>query len=217
MLTKKKQTKTYTLKIDEPLNLSFVFTSKRDNCPIYFEISNDNDEILVKDKHNMKKGKEIFNLPAKEGTYYLDLSSFTGCYNKEFELSFIKTKGNFEEEPNDKIPTATSMLEKKFYTGYLQNRPSNNDSDYYKIDVKEKGKLKLAFKHDIYSTSSYFYIRLFNYDNDKLVEYKSKLNKRGIEKNIDVEKGEYFVSISTFATASNIRNVEYNIAYLLTK
>jgi len=139
------------------------------------------------------------------------------------ELYEIVMKGfAFNEmiELNNKISTATPIEELKYYTGYLQEKYYGTDGydvDYYKLNIAEKGIVKLMFKHDNFENKEHFYVELFNSDNVNLFKEKSLLNKRGITKYIGLDKGKYFIKISTYSASTKVNNKEYSLGYTLTK
>ena len=51
------------------------------------------------------------------------------------------------------------MIKDKSITGYLQQQQSyEKDVDYYKINIAEKGTLKLDFKHENFDEKEWFIV-----------------------------------------------------------
>lgn len=210
----------YTLKAEKPVNFEFKFTSPKERCTVSFNIVNESDKLLLKDHHDMRKANDTFNLSVKEGIYNIELSTHSGCLNKPFELGLTKISGNFEQEINDNVSIATPLTASTNYFGYLQKRTSGTkgkDIDFFKITLEDKSKIKLIFKHKKIDSREYFYVELFNSNNKKLLNKTSELNKKGISENIILNKGEYFVKISTYSASTQVRGKEYILQYQMTK
>lgn len=172
----------------------------------------------MRDNYNMKNSSETFNLPVKNGEYYFKMFTHAGCKNKPFEFEYSKVSGAFEEETNNKISTANLLKENQTLTGYLQQQQSyGKDVDYYKINIVQKGSFKFDFKHKNFDEKEWFIVELLNANNKRLFKEKSLLNKKGISKSINLDKGEYLIKISTFQASQKVRGKEYNLSYSLNK
>lgn len=166
----------------------------------------------------MKKSSEIFNLPVKSGEYYFQMNTHAGCNNKPFEFEYLKVSGNVEEEINNKTSTAKLLTENIETTGYLQEKQSyEKDVDYYRISLLEKGILQLNLKHENFDNKEYFFLELFNDENEQLLKANSFLNKKGISQYIGLDKGEYFAKVSTYSASTKVRGKEYQISYIFNK
>ena len=220
VFTKDYQKINYTLTADKPVKFELKFKSPKDSCRVTFTVHNEDDVLLIKDSHDMKKANELFNLPVKSGEYSFEMFTHIGCTNKAFEFEHTKVSGEFEKEPNDTTSKATLISEAKACYGYLQKRTNGTkgkDFDYYKINVSEKGTLKLDFKHENFDNNEYFYLELLNDENKKLLNTSSMLNTKGISKSIGLDKGEYFVKVSTYPASTKVRGKEYRLSYTFTK
>jgi hypothetical protein len=218
VFTKNNQKIKYILKTDKAVNFQFKFSSPRDKCKVTFTVHNEDDKILIRDSHNMKKSEETFNLPVQSGEYYFKMFTHAGCKNKPFEFEYIKTIGNFEKEINNKTSSATIIAENTPIVGYLQQQQGyGKDVDYYKLNIATKGILNIMLSHENFDEKEWFYVELFNNNNKKLFKEKSLLNKKGITKSIELNKGQYFVKISTYQASQKVRGKEYILQYQITK
>jgi len=218
VFTQNKQKINYTLATDKPVKLELKFKSPRDKCKVTFTVHNEDDKLLIRENHNMKKSSEIFNLPVKSGEYYFTMFTHAGCKHKPFEFEYSKVIGSFEREINNKTRNANLLTELKYTTGFLQQQQSyGKDVDYYKINIAERGTMKLVFEHENFDEKEWFIVELFDGNNKKLLKEKSLLNKKGITKSIKLDKGEYFVKISTYQASRKVRGKEYKLAYVISK
>jgi hypothetical protein len=215
VFTKAGQKIKYTLKTEKPVNFEFTFKSQKDSCGVEFWVYDEAKKLLMNDKYSMEKLKEVFNLPVKAGEYYMELGTFSNCLNKPFELGLSKVSGFFEQEPNDTSVTATVMQPLKYHYGYIQNfNGHGDDSDFYTITIDNKSFLKLVFKHKNFNEDWYWYVVLLDSNNNQLFKMESNLNTDGFEKEVQLDKGSYYVKVYTYMGAKNVKNKEYSLAYV---
>ncbi len=224
MMTKEKKVINYTLSTDKPVDYEMTFSSPRDEkCEIRIDVHNENDANVMNAVHSMKKGKQVFNLPVKSGSYYLKLhvpNHIQSCNNKPFDFKLTKVSGHFEQEDNNNISNATDLIELKYFYGYLQTyyaySDAKNDVDYYKIVLPSNGILDFEFSHKQTGSKSAFKIELLDAGNNVLTKYESSLQKKKSEKYFGLKKGTYYIKVSSNGN-KDVRHLEYKIAYAVSK
>jgi len=219
VLTYKKQKATYTLVAEKPVNFEITLKSPRENCELFASVYDENNQRLLRASHKMKKAKDVFNLPVKTGTYYLEIGgNGQQCYNKSFEVNITKISGNFEKEQNNITSQATLLKESEYTSGYLQNSPEKGmDADFYKIELAESGILKLVLKYENLGETHKFKMWLLDKDSNKITLIESPLNKDGATQHIGLYSGDYFVKIDRHSSHNKVVGVEYKLAYVLNK
>lgn len=169
--------------------------------------------------YSFKENSKTLNVPLKAGNYVIELDG-GAYYNKPFDFKLTKISGNFELEYNDKVENATPLIEKKFFTGYLQSK-SRIDTDVYKISLKNNGILDLVFKATEKckrDDKGYEAITLVKYSKEKPNDPISLIRQFSVNKDfrktIGLYKGDYYLQIRS--NYHCIYNKEYNLAYLET-
>jgi hypothetical protein len=72
-----------------------------------------------------------FNIGAKTGVYYFEVTGFNGAFSdKSYRLQIDVNPDT--DEPNDSCPQAVTLLPGKAHSSYLSH---SADVDYYKVDV----------------------------------------------------------------------------------
>lgn len=220
VFTEEKKEIKYTLTTEKPINYEMTFTSPRDEkCAFGIKVYNEDDDVVMNAVHSMKKSQQIFNLPVKAGTYYLKLfvaDHIHSCNDKPFDFKLTKYTGNYEQEDNNALSTATPLIELKYYYGYLQTYnqygDSRTDIDYYKIVLPSKSILDFEFLHNkIIDVRGGFKIELLDSQNNLIHRYEASLKKKKTESFFGLDKGIYFIKVSP--DGGYTRHLEYKIAY----
>lgn len=217
VLTKGNSEIEYTITAEKAINLQFTLQSPRSTCKIETTVFDENNKKLMVALHDMKRAKDVFNLPVKAGTYYLELSGNHRCYEKPFTMRLTKVNGNFEQESNNITSTATKMSDSYYYSGYLQHMGQYEDVDFYRIDTNETGELKLLFKHENTGESNFFNFDLLDVNTKDILSMKSELITDETTQNIGLKKGTYFIKVFTDFGTSNVKGLEYKVAYIFKK
>ena len=167
-----------TFKAEKASHFQFVFKSPEYRCTTTIVVRNQDNVVLMKSAHNMQKPQEVFNLSVESGIYDTEMFTHAGCLNKSFELEVKQTSGSYEQEVNNKVSTATPLSENVETIGYLQElEVSKRDIDFDEVNMRQKGVLELKFKHEKFDNSEFFYIELFDEEDQQLFKTKSPLNK----------------------------------------
>jgi len=222
VFTTQKQEIKYTLSTDKPLNFKFTLKSaKKENCEIEFTLLDNKNKTLLFDKYSRKESQKIYNVPVNSGKYLLKMKNYSHnafCVDKPFDLSLSKITGNYEIEPNNSNINPTSLIESKYFTGYLQSQyGQNKDTDFYKIDIPKDGKMTLAFKNEKLDKKYIWNVEVLDTSNKKVFYKQTALNQDGFNELVQVKKGTHFIKIYSESDPYSIKyisNKEYNIAYL---
>ncbi len=134
-----------------------------------------------------------------KGTYYLMVkkySSYKGNYS--ISTKFTSANESFEETGNginNNILAASSVEFGKDYKGQIAY---NDNSDFYSFELAKSGCVTLDFDSPI----GYVYIRLYDSENDRLInEYYSLNNttdKIILKKDIHLTAGKYIMSVEKY-------------------
>ena len=165
---------------------------------------------------------EIVTLPyigaVKNRTYYIVVSpNYSGVVGKNYRINTSFTKSAyFEKENNDIYSTATTIKQKKTYSGIINN---SSDYDYYKIKANKNGVANVKFKHKYKNEYGYWKVRIVAYHKGAYKELSStyvylrdsntvKLPKFTVKKN-----RLYYICVDSYSSVVGINygiNAEIN-------
>ena len=209
-------TGTYTLPLhtDKPLNVQVTIKTQNSFCATRFEFLTSDNELLLKDEFMMNKEKVTYDVPLKSGDYLLVYTGRSGCTNKHFDISLVKSEGDFEQELNDTPSLATSMQENHFYTGALQKY---KDEDYYKIIIEKKSNVEFVFGHKVFQGFGSFGIDVLDGNSKKITSFTSTTSSAKDIKKVSLNAGTYFVKVSSPNFYSSVKQHKYNLSYRVSK
>ena len=98
---------------------------------------------------------KYLGLPA--GTYLVKVTQGSYKYGMDYTLTVTTTPGNYEQEKNESIGSATPISLGIPYTGNIETLPSGFDVDYYKFTLSQPGYVGVNFKHESISSSSSYW------------------------------------------------------------
>jgi hypothetical protein len=205
-------TYSFPLSTDKPLNVQVTIKTQKSFCMSRFEFFTNDKKLILKNEFMMNKEKVVLNAPVAKGDYLLVYSGTSGCANKHFDISITKTLGNFEQELNDDMVSATPMQELTYYYGYIQKY---KDEDYYKITIDKKSDVSFVFEHKNIQGYGSYTIDILNDKSEKITTFKSSLSSlKNINKKT-LDAGTYFIKVS--APYSSVIYHRYKLAYSLSK
>jgi len=158
-------------------------------------------------KTNVPKKIHTLTYSLAPGTYYIQVISYDTAYDLDtaYNLQLSGTVlGNSSPdgyEENDTFDTATEITSAGTYQGYFDTQ---NDSDYYVIDVTSAGTLHATITHN--KVLSYIYL----YDN-----FQEKIINTGLpEKNktltYSLTPGTYYIRVVSYGKKYDLDNA-YNL------
>lgn len=166
-----------------------------------------NNEIITLYSTGSSANDESNAARIKAGEYYIKINSY--YYSDKdyfFTVNFIEESGQFEKEENDNIDTANNINVNSNYAGNLQ---TENDVDYYKFSVNEKGKINFLFEHEkIDSTDRLWEVYLLDGINDNIVlALYSTGSQASLRSNYArIPSGDYYLKIKSYYYS----NKDYN-------
>lgn len=192
----------YRLKIKEKGSIRIKFEhDKIDNTSTFWVIS-----LLSKDESNpIIKAKsegasvqiESSTVRLNPGVYYIRIER--GVYSEKqytFSVDYTKDSEYIESEPNDEIQEATEILTntEELYTGNLQ---TEEDYDYYKFDISQKGKIYIQFNHTKKdSNNTYWVVSVLDDTDETITSLKSQGNESTrVSDCFRVPEGEYYIRV----------------------
>lgn len=209
-------TGTYTLPLhtDKPLNVQVTIKTQNSFCATRFEFLTSDNELLLKDEFMMNKEKVTYDVPLRSGDYSLVYTARSGCTNKHFDISLVKSEGDFEQELNDTPSLATSMQEKHSYVGALQKY---KDEDYYKITIEKKSSVEFVFEHKVFQGFGSFNIDVLKSNSKTITSFTSTTSSSKDVKKLSLNAGVYFVKVSSPSFYSSLKQHKYNLSYRVSK
>lgn len=163
----------------------------------------------------VNKGEEYFTQRKRvnSGVYYI-VFRYNGsgaCLNYKFSIRYEKGDANSEVEGNGSINQANILETGKTKKG---NIDSSSDVDYYKISVKDVGKLNFVISTPGQTSENQFKYEIINLDNlgkeHVLEEYYSTENPTVVTENMIVYPGDYYLRVSR-GTSTYDSFVDYSI------
>jgi len=140
---------------------------------------------------------EYVGLP--QGSYLVKVTSSTYWDDRDYTLTVSATPGNFEQEQNETLASATALTPGTPYTGSLQDLPSGSDLDYYTFTLSQPSYVALNFKHESNgSNSSYWQATVQSADGQSSYLYKSIAgNATDTTKYVGLPQGSYLVKVTS--------------------
>ena len=149
----------------------------------------------------------------KAGTYYIAVRSDKANSGLRFNdqeysinANITYSSSRLEIEPNDggDGKPSTRLIEGVEFSGQLY---SENDNDYYQIDVAQKGSITISFRSPLSSSLKYFNLYVVDKDGVLLAGTETG-NNTTLDLNIS-EPGSYFIGVrSNFANGGTRFNDE---------
>ena len=128
--------------------------------------------ILKLDSGSSETKTESNRYRLSKGTYYIIVAG-GDVENARYsiEVEYKKAGNNSESEPNDDYDKATIIAANTEYVGNLSD---SHDKDFYKLNLKQKGKIRLDFKHQLLDDRyTHWAVHLYDSNNDELAEFVS--------------------------------------------
>ena len=213
--TSKDNTFSYSVDIDKPYNLQIELVTQNKVCNTQLELSDEHKQSILKTEFMMNKQKAMFNASLSKGKYTLVYKTLSNCGNVDFDISLRKISGDFEQEPNDTLSSATKIDKQKHYTGYLQKY---KDIDYYSFKVENRANISLIFEHQIVNTFGAYVVELYDASSKKIASFNSSAKSEKDTKNITLEKGTYTIKIyGDQLSSGHLRHYPYKLGYSVSK
>lgn len=200
----------YSIDANQSMNLKMELSGEPKICLTELRLLDDDNEIILKAEHMLKKGNITFNAPVKKGNYTLKYRTLSLCGNVNYNIKITKVIGNFEEELNDTISSATSLNGIDYIYGYLQRW---NDKDNYKLEVRKDSTVRLVFEHEYINTFFGFKINVFDVNNKQVTSFKSSAKSTKEVKKINLSKGTYYIQVLKQNTSSKVQYYRYKLSY----
>ena len=149
-------------------------------------------------------------LPYAPGTYYVkvcanfDYSDGYAPTDCIYKLNVVtKASSTWESEKNDTQKTATSMSLNKKYSGIFTN---SSDVDWYKINVKNPGVVKIALAKDksvsVDDVKDGWNVYVYNKAGDKVLD-KMEGVKSSSSVKLTLKKGTYYIKVCAASSYSD--------------
>lgn len=181
---------------------------KWDNGSVFWKVSvlDDTDYTVTSLSVRGNSSSEATNyirLPA--GTYYIRIESYYWS-NRDYHFSvqYYAEDDEAESEPNDDYDDATVLELNQEIVGNIQ---SEDDTDFYELNLEETDELTIIFRHDKFDNSSSFWkIELFDLSSDPVAS-KEGVNYYYISGDDSSElmfewqgldAGKYYIKISPY-------------------
>ena len=147
------------------------------------------------------------NIGLPSGTYYIQIKR--GSYLSEIEYSInvnYAASTNWETEFNGTALTSNLI---KVNTDFYGSIRSNDDYDWYKFTLPEKGYISVTFKHEMIDDQASWNIELMQSDYKTIYElYSWEYKKEAKSCNIGLPSGTYYIRI---IKGSYLSEIEYSI------
>lgn len=192
----------FVIESDGKVSISFEHP-KMDNKDRLWEVylidNEKNDGLIKLYSIGASTNDESNAARIRAGEYYIKVNSY--YYSDKdyfFTVNFIEESDQFEKEENNTIDMANSINVNANYTGNLQ---TDNDVDYYRFSVNEKGKINFSFEHEkIDNRDRFWEIYLLDGINDNTI---LTLYSRGSEASLQsdyarIPSGDYYLKIKSY-------------------
>lgn len=149
--------------------------------------------------------KSSVNLRVAKGNYYIGVTP-ASYSDMEYKITARYTEEDdfYEKEPNNKIQHAQKIAVNQQYTGNLQ---SSGDADYYKVELKEPGKLSVNLQHEQVDDGSWR-VSVLNENNHQITDFYSSRDQLNMNSlNLRMPAGNYYILIY----ASTFCDVDYKL------
>lgn len=146
------------------------------------------------------------------GEYYIKINPYYYYSDKyyTFKINFSEESDSYEKESNDKIDIANNININANYVGNLQ---TDKDVDYFKLSVKNKGKINISFQHEKLDNSyTLWEIYLLDGINDNnIITLFSKGSEAILQSDYArIPAGEYYIKIKSYYYSNKDYNFKIN-------
>lgn len=178
---------------------------------VYLIDNNKNNEVIRLYSIGSSTNDESDAARIRAGEYYVKINSY--YYSDKdyfFTVNFLEESEEFEKEENNTIDTATAINVNDNYTGNLQ---TDNDIDYFKFSVNEKGKINFSFEHEkIDNRDRFWEVYLLDGISDNTI---LTLYSRGTEASLQsdyarIPPGDYYLKIKSYYYSNRDYNFSVN-------
>lgn len=206
----------YILRVESSGNISISFQhDKIDSGNRLWEIrlidGQTDKEIIRYDSVGGVAKDESNKARISAGEYYIKINSY---YHSDkyysFKVNFYEESDSYEKETNDQLETANNIDVNEFFIGNLQ---TEEDVDYFKINIKNKGKINISFEHEkIDSGNRLWEVYLLDGINDSII---ISLFSTGREAVLDsdfarIPPGEYYIKIKSYYYSNDDYKLKIN-------
>ena len=208
----------YSILLDKAGVVDLSFSSPIENSLPFFHIyTQDQDGNILSAIKTGKSSNLRFEV-NKAGTYYIAVRSDKANSGLRFNdqeysinANITYSSSRLEIEPNDggDGKPSTRLIEGVEFSGQLY---SENDNDYYQIDVAQKGSITISFRSPLSSSLKYFNLYVVDKDGVLLAGTETG-NNTTLDLNIS-EPGSYFIGVrSNFANGgTRFNDEEYSLS-----
>lgn len=182
----------------------------------YQGYENDLQGLLSFNSEGSKTSLDSSPLGLPVGTYYIQVTSYSGSYNSyhsdaEYGLTVNYTETGYSElEINNSASSATNVVLNQGYSGSVT---TSYDKDWYRFDLSSSGIVTLNFKHELIESSNPYWTVVI-YDASSYAGYEGDL-KSLLSFNVDGNKvdvdssylglpaGTYYVLVMSYSGSYN--------------
>lgn len=168
-------------------------------------------EIIRHDSVGGVAKDESYKARISAGEYYIKINSYNHSdKNYSFKVNFYEESDSYEKETNDQLETANKINVNEYFIGNLQ---TDKDVDYFKINIKNKGKINFSFEHEkIDSGNRLWEVYLLDGINDSII---ISLFSTGREAALDsdfarIPPGEYYIKIKSYHYSNDDYKLKIN-------
>lgn len=136
-------------------------------------------------------------LALTSGTYFFNVSEYSGVGAYDFELSFTATEESFEEEQNGNNNSFKEAIEIECNSYYIGQIANNDKIDIYSFSINDSGNISLLFTaYNMYGA----YLDIYDDNGKELWSanpwWNSTTEEISCEELIELQEGIYYLSIS---------------------
>lgn len=163
--------------------------------------------------YGIKSTMTTVNLPYATGKYYIKISmndTYSPVTNQVYSFKVNEySSAVWESENNDSAQKASTLKLNTSVFGYSR---TNEDQDYYKINVPASGKLTISLKNkDEMPSGRGWYVRLYKSTDwgSKLISLENVSNEK--KDSLSLAKGTYYIIVSPADKYSAPGTVTYTL------
>lgn len=156
-------------------------------------LDKDGNELMSKNNTGGETEITTPKLGVPAGTYYIRITGTD--YESAYKLkAAFKASSTWEQESNDSYSTANAITSGQKYYGSIQK---SGDADYYKIELKKSGYMKVKLTHtDLNNVNQIMSVELYNSDYADVLS----MSIMGTEKSVSTSKiglaaGTYYIVV----------------------
>lgn len=148
------------------------------------------------DQNEIKAESCNIGLPA--GEYYVNIyrPSYRDLHRGDYSFTVAyDSVDDWEQEDNNTIQNANTMIQGKVYNGSVKN---DEDQDFYRVNVNEKGSYEIEFAHENYTEDrNGWQITLLDESSREMGKMKSKWNQKLARiKTESLNPGTYYIRVA---------------------